>query len=265
VNLGCHAVLFGNRIKTDTDNILKNLAKTGFAGIEAGFRFFGDNVSALAEALDKQGLMLSGFHIGVKFNQFLAEPEKTGDFLYHIADKIREIPEKVMPLKNIVMSASFENLPDDSLPEENLRTLEEASVNLDEIASNLKRQGVIINYHNHALEFSDGGVIYQVLRDHVPNMNFAFDLGWVEAGGGDIETVLKETAGRVWYVHLRDVAPDRKDFADLGKGISDLPKIISLVKEAVPGEGWLVVEYETGEQDFDRYTRARDYLRELGW
>jgi sugar phosphate isomerase/epimerase len=264
MKLGCHAVLFGERIKTDTAYVLENLAKTGFDGIEAGFRFFGDNVLALAKELKKQKLLLAGFHVGVRFAGFLTEPDKAGAFLLGIADRITEVPADVMPRRNIVMSSSFEGFTSGAF-DGNLRGLEEAAERLNEIAGRVRGKGVVINYHNHAPEFSDGGAIYRVLRDKVPGINFGFDLGWVEAGGGDIKTVLGENPGRVGYVHLRDLAAaGGKDFADLGQGVSDLAGIVAAVKEATGGEGWLVVEYETGEQDFDRYTRAREYLRTMG-
>jgi sugar phosphate isomerase/epimerase len=161
------------------------------------------------------------------------------------------------------MSSSFEGFTGTDFEG---RTLEEAAVCLNDIAGQIKAKGVTLNYHNHAAEFANGGAIYRVLLNLVPNMHFAFDLGWVEAGGGNVEAVLKETKGRVRYVHLRDLAAaDGKDFVDLGLGVSDIPKIITLAKEAIGAEGWIVVEYETGERDFSRYLRAREYLRTIGY
>jgi sugar phosphate isomerase/epimerase len=264
MRLGCHAVLFGERIKTETAWVLENLARTGFEGVEAGFRFFGDNVPALAVELKKQGLLLAGFHAGVKFSSFLTEPDKTGAFLLNIADRITEVPADVMPHKNIVMSVAFEGFTGGAFGG-NPQGLEAAAGRLDEIAGRARELGVLINYHNHAPEFADGGLIYKTLRDKAPRLNFGFDLGWVEAGGGDISTVLRENPGRVRYVHLRDLASaGGKDFADLGRGVSDLAGITAAAREIVGGEGWMVVEYETGEQDFGRYTQAREYLRGLG-
>jgi sugar phosphate isomerase/epimerase len=260
---GCHAVLFREEIKTETSIVLKNLAKTGFSGIEAGFRFIGDDLLPFVEELKKQGLLLAGFHVGTKFSEFLTNPDKVRDFLCHIADKLLEVPETVMPYRNIIMSSSFEGFTGTSFEG---KTLEEAAVCLNDIAGQIKEKEVALNYHNHAPEFANGAAIYRVLLNLVPNMRFGFDLGWVEAGGGNVETVLKESKGRVHYVHLRDLAAaNSKDFVDLGLGVSDLPKIITLAKEAIGAEGWIVVEYETGERDFNRYLRAREYLRTIGY
>jgi sugar phosphate isomerase/epimerase len=264
LNAGCHAVLFGERIKTETGYILENLAKTGFAGIEAGFRFFGEAVPVLADELKKQGLLLAGFHAGTKFADFLLAPEKTGELLYRIADKLLEVPKAVMPFRNIIMSSSYEGFTAGELNGEP-NALSDAARRLNEIAGRVKEKGVMINYHNHSREFADQGLIYKTLQTEAPEVNFGFDLGWVTAGGGDVTAILKDNPGRVHYVHLRDIASNGKDFVDLGRGVSDLPGMTTLVKEITGEDGWMVVEYETGEQDFGRYSRAREYLRTIGF
>jgi len=264
LNVGCHAVLFGEKIKTETAWVIENFAKTGFAGIEVGYRFFGDDVPSLARELKKQGLLLSGFHAGTKMADFLLEPEKTGDFLCHIADKIMEVGDDVMPLKNIVMSSGYTGF-NGAAYEGNPNALEEAVRHLNETAAKVKAKGVTINYHNHSHEFANDGAIYKVLHKGAPQMNFGFDLGWVDNGGGDAKAVLKENRGRVSYVHLRDIAAGGKEFADLGQGIADLRGIAALAQEVIGKNGWIVVEYETGEQDFGRYRKAREYLKKIGF
>jgi sugar phosphate isomerase/epimerase len=254
---GCHAVLFGEKIKSDTSIVLENLAKTGFTGIEAGYRFIGEDLPRMLEEIKKHNLLFAGFHAGSKFADFLGNPETAGELLFNISDKLLQVPEAIMPFKNIVMSSNFEGLDDKN-------NLAQAAVNFNEVAGKIRAKGITINYHNHSREFENNGLIFKVLLEKVPNMNFGLDLGWIEAGGGDIETVLKEAKGRVHYVHLRDQAePGSREFADLGNGITDLPKVISLVKEAIGLNGWIVVEYETGEKDYTRYTKAREYLQKF--
>jgi len=257
--MGCHAVLFGEKIKSETSTVLENLAKTGFAGIEAGFRFIGDDLPRVVAEIEKQGLLFAGFHAGGKFAEFLANPGNAENMLTGIADKLLQVPQKIMPYKNIVMSSNFEGISETG-------DFKKAAANLNDIAKKIRAKGVTINYHNHSHEFENNGEIYKILLEKVPEMNFGFDLGWVEAGGGNIETVLKESKGRVKYVHLRDMKePGSKEFADLGNGVTNLPKVLSLAKEVINNEGWIVVEYETGEKDYTRYNRAREYLKKLGY
>ena len=66
MRLGCHAVLFREKIKSDTEGIIKGLSETGFQGSEVGSRFFGtEEKEMLLEILDKYNYQLSGMHVGV--------------------------------------------------------------------------------------------------------------------------------------------------------------------------------------------------------
>jgi sugar phosphate isomerase/epimerase len=264
IDLGCHAVLFGEQIKSKTDFVLAKLAETGFAGVEIGYRFFGDNVGELAERLQKAGLKLSGFHVGMPYSDWLNKADEKSAFLENIAAKINTLSLDVMPRKNIVMSASFDDFAKLDMRVDN-PSLVKATENLDRCAAKLADAGVALCYHNHAAEFRYGAAVYSLRRDKASHLCFGFDLGWVEAGGGSVEQVLRETKGRCAYAHLRDVEKGGEDsaasFAELGAGASDLSRIIAAVKTAMTEGGWLVVEYETGEQDFGRYTLARNYLR----
>ena len=56
-----------------------------------------------------------------------------------------------------------------------------------------------------------------------------------------------------------------KECVDLGNGVTDLPGIIALAKEVIGPDGWIVVEYESGEKDYNRYIKAREYLKKIGY
>jgi len=51
----------------------------------------------------------------------------------------------------------------------------------------------------------------------------------------------------------------------LGEGVFDYPYLMSVVQKVVGDNGWAVVEYENGEEDINRYTKARAFLKELGY
>ena len=72
MKIGCHAVLFTNRILTETENILSGLKSTGCEGVEIGSRFFGlDKREYLLETLNSQGLYLAGLHVSVQWLDLL--------------------------------------------------------------------------------------------------------------------------------------------------------------------------------------------------
>ncbi|MDL2232274.1 sugar phosphate isomerase/epimerase [Ruminococcaceae bacterium OttesenSCG-928-L11] len=249
MKLGCHAVLFKDKIATDTQNVLNRLAQTGFQGAEMGARFFGmERQAELAAALQSAGIELSALHIGMPTAMWAENPEQARGIVRQAALFVKGIP-----CKNLMMSGQVcDNLP-----------LVAKNINL--AAEECLESGVVLNYHNHKGEFDNDAEMYKILREQAPSLFFGFDLGWVRKGGYDIYRALEENQGRVGYVHVRDCGDDREshEFPDLGSGNEDLKKLMAYLSGYLPADGWAVVEYETGEENFERYDTAYRYLQTL--
>ena len=248
MRLGCHAVLFREKIKNDTENIIKGLSKTGFQGSEIGSRFFGtEDKEMLLGILDKYNYQLSGMHVGVPLKDWInveKREEQKGNVL-KVAKFVQD-----MPNKNVIMSGS------DLEEGYDLKAIAEA---IEEVAQACLKMGVKLHYHNHAWEFKDDAKIFKALVEYAPSLYFALDLGWVHVGGFDPIKIIEENRDRISYVHLRDVDENNK-FVDLGAGVFYYPKLMSLLKEVLEEEGWAIVEYEEGEQNFERYNKAKIFL-----
>ena len=50
---------------------------------------------------------------------------------------------------------------------------------------------------------------------------------------------------------------------DLGTGDMDYDHLMSVIKKNFGDNGWAVIEYEKGKVDFERYTKAVSYVREI--
>ena len=76
----------------------------------------------------------------------------------------------------------------------------------NEMAARLADQGIALYYHNHHIEFAkfDGEYILDIIRESAPLMKFELDVHWIHRGGKDPVTVLKDYAGLVDLVHLKD-------------------------------------------------------------
>lgn len=106
----------------------------------------------------------------------------------------------------------------------------------------LKADGIDYFYHNHALEFAkfDGQYMLDIIRDNT-SMGFELDTHWILAGGLDPVKVIKEYAGRIRLLHLKDyrivlpeedmgelrkkgINPQRAavQFAEIGEGCIDM-------------------------------------------
>ena len=270
MKLGCHCVLFQGRIATEPQYILNNLGKTGFSGVEMGARFIGtDKREFFTAALQEAGLELAALHVGVPMELWQESPQKAIAAVLEAADFVKDNPNKNLTMSGHACEKSIE-----------------AAKAMNEAARQCRSIGVTLNYHNHASEFLvRDAITYRALREYAPDLSFGFDLGWVQKGGFDPYDVLNDNKGRVKYVHIRDfdrqemTGKEREEFdalpaaqreamlanlggyispifPDIGDGKTDFAKLLAFLEDYLPADGWGVVEYETGPQDFERYRKA---------
>ncbi len=252
MKLGCHAVLFRDRVKTETEEVLRNLASTGFKGVEIGSRFFGtEDKQRLVSILNHYGLELSGMHVGCPLKDWMENEAESITKVLSVAAFVKNLPNK-----NVIMSGGGLNGYD----------VKAVASGIEKAAQQCLTMGVRLNYHNHALEFENNAEIFNALVEHAPSLYFALDLGWVYKGGFDPVEIINKIAGRTFYVHLRDAqTAEGKVFNELGDGNFDYPRLMETLGKALGDDGWAVVEYEEGEQNAARYTAARKFLLELGY
>jgi len=160
----------------------------------------------------------------------------------------------------------------------------------DEMAARLSEHGIGLYYHNHHVEFAkyDGQYILDIMRDSAPRLKFELDVHWIHRGGRDPVSVLKEYAGLVDLVHLKDyrigqipeeafaslAAGDLQafmaafegivQFAEIGEGNLDFPSIIE--QSLASGAKYLLIEQDKqyGRDPFDCLATSRDNLVALG-
>ena len=276
MKIGCHAVLFTDRIAKETEEVLKEFEKTGCQGVEIGARFFGvEKSSYLKELLDQYHLQLSGLHVSALWTDLLDDPQKVEEAVGKAVEFLQ-----VMPNKNIIFTGMAQNDPSQH-PEEGIdprlsdpAAAEKMAGKLNEIAAKAKESGVSVNYHNHCWEFDQDGLLFMALIHHAPEVRFALDTGWAAGSGLDPADLLEKYPDRISYVHLRDFkkedmekcrtfAEKQENYVDLGKGNMDYERLLSVIKKNFGDNGWAVIEYEKGKVDFERYTKAVSYVREI--
>ncbi len=255
MKFGCHAVLFANRILEETEFILKNLSETGFKYVEIGSRFFGTEQKAfLLDCLQKHGVSLSGMHVGTSFQRLITDFEEERAAVIKVAEFVADLPNK-----NVIMSCGFKGAEQD-FSEQTVNKSVEA---IEKIAIDVAKTGAVFNYHNHAHEFSNDAIIFNSLVKNAPHAKFALDTGWVKKAGYDPIKLIAENPDRFSYVHLRDLDEKTNDFVDLGNGDMDYPALLGLLSNVLGENGLAIVEYEKGEQDFNRYAAAYSFLKGL--
>jgi sugar phosphate isomerase/epimerase len=118
---------------------------------------------------------------------------------------------------------------------------------LNGLGSLCRREGLLLGYHNHHMEFARLGSAraYDLLLERTdPELvRMELDVGWARAGGVEPEDYLARYEGRFVSCHLKDFAPERPLPADL-------PPIPDMARMVAPGDG--VVDFVKVCAEMDR-------------
>ena len=99
----------------------------------------------------------------------------------------------------------------------------------------IKSAGLNLAYHNHAFEFEkvDGKLIYDIMIDELPELDFIIDTYWVKYAGYDyLEYIKRLGSSRVKNVHFKDMATEPQGaICPCGHGVIDFKPVIKLCDE----------------------------------
>lgn len=159
----------------------------------------------------------------------------------------------------------------------------------DAMAARLAEHGIDLYYHNHHIEFQkyDGEYLLDIIKNNTKNMGFELDVHWIQRGGENPVSYIKQYKGRIKLLHLKDYRVGEIDMSALTGGFE--PKkfmgvFTGVIQFAEVGEGNLPMKeiIETGlacgseyfliEQDdqygrdpFDCLITSRDNLIKMGF
>ncbi|MDO4295985.1 MAG: sugar phosphate isomerase/epimerase [bacterium] len=156
----------------------------------------------------------------------------------------------------------------------------------DEMAARLKEQGIDLYYHNHHVEFVkyDGEYLLDIIKNNTKHMGFELDIHWIHRGGENPVEFIKQYAGRIRLLHLKDyrigevVIPEKFDpktfmniftgnvqFAEVGEGSLPIKACIEAGFEG--GSEYFLIEQDDtyGRDPFESLKISRDNLIKLGY
>lgn len=139
--------------------------------------------------------------------------------------------------------------------------------------------GIQLYYHNHSFEFQpmQGTTPYEEMLKifDASLVKLEVDVFWATLGAQDPLQLLDKTAGRLLFVHLKDlkkgsdsgvydfnIPPD--SFVELGTGMLDLKKILTKTREM--GIRYAIIDQDTTQME-DKIASVKmncDYVRSLG-
>lgn len=158
-------------------------------------------------------------------------------------------------------------------------------------AKKLADEGIKLYYHNHHVEFVkfEGKTMLDIIRENADQLGFELDVHWVHRGGCDPVKVIKDYAGKVELIHLKDyriglLSPDAfgkiskgdfkgfmgdfrnvVEFAEVGEGTLDMPAIIEASLEAGAKQFFIEQDETYGRDAFDCLVISRDNLNKMGY
>lgn len=99
----------------------------------------------------------------------------------------------------------------------------------------ITESGLRFAYHNHAFEFEkvDGKIIFDIMIDELPDLNFIIDTYWIKYAGYDyLEYIRKIGADRIRNIHFKDMSSDPQGpICPCGKGIIDFKPVVAICNE----------------------------------
>ena len=230
----------------DLEGVLDAVKAMGYDGVEfAGY--YGRTAEELKALLDARNLVCCGTHVGLDTLQG-DELAKTVAF-----NKILDNRYLIVPWI------------DEKRRSSRAGWLEMAKV-FNELADQVRPDGMQVGYHNHHVEFTemDGEVQWDTFFGHTKKeVIMQFDTGNAMMGGGETPPYLRKYPGRATTVHVKPYSETRPK-ALIGE--DDLPwgEIFELC-ETVGGTTWYIVEYEIeGVPALEAVEKCLGSLRKMG-
>lgn len=216
----------------DFPGALRKVAQIGYKYVEfAGFNGF--TPAQIKPVLDELGLTVVAAHVGFDGFEGGKADQTYADY-------------KAIGAPFIVIPYLSEDRRPDAAGYKNV------AKQLNELAKTSKSHNIKIGYHNHDFEFNqkwDGVTGMDILiQETDPEwVKFELDTYWALKAGYHPAEFMAKYPGRFSLLHIKDMNPDDKSFAEVGTGILPLAEIISGAPAA--GATALIVEQDVCKRD----------------
>ena len=147
---------------------------------------------------------------------------------------------------------------------------------LNHAGDECRKAGLQFCYHNHAFEFEPIGATtgMETLLNRTDKALVAWemDIFWVSVGGQDVVSLLRQHAGRVPLMHLKNKAEGTPvqynetlpgtAFKEVGNGVLDIPAILRAAS-AAGVQHYFVEQDQTPGDPIESLRQSYDYLHQL--
>lgn len=135
---------------------------------------------------------------------------------------------------------------------------------LTEIGRRSADVGIPLGYHNHMGALGQSAdEVARVLDAADPKfVHLLLDTAHYQQAGGDPAQAVRQHAGRLLFLHIKDLDPSNK-FVELGRGKVDFPALFTALDD-VQFDGWGMVELDASPAPKDSGAVSRRFLEDLG-
>ena len=212
--LGVQLYTLRDACAKDMAGTLKKVAKIGYKNVElAGYGNL--NTQDLKKALADNGLNVAGAHVGIE--RLETEPNSILDEHELLGNRNMVVP---------YLAAERRTSAED---------WKQVARSLDKAGKVCSNRGFTLSYHNHDFEFQWFGnkTGWDILLENTAHLTVELDVFWTRVAGFCPACFIQQHADRMLLVHLKDMQPVQPPrFANVGKGILDIPGIIAAGKKA---------------------------------
>jgi len=225
---------------------IKEVAKIGYSGIELAGTY-GVSASELKQLLNSLNLKICGSHILIELLE--RDFDNIVKFNLDIGNK------------NIICPW----LPEDK--RNSAEKWEQTAEELNSLGEKLRAYGFTFSYHNHNFEFerfaNKYGIEILIENTSPENLKLEVDVFWIKFAGLDPVEFLNRYKDRINLIHLKDMEPDGKTFAEVGEGIIDFKPIFEIGDSGIVE--WYIVEQDICKRPSLESARLSfENLRRLG-
>ena len=241
--IGVQLYTVRDRMSEDVEGTLGRVAAVGYREVEfAGL--YGRAPSDVRATLDAHGLR------GVSSHHSLAEVRGAWE---------RTIEAAVTLGQELIVVPSIPQ------PERTAEGLRRIADDFDRAAATARSAGLRFGYHNHAWELEplpDGVRPMDLLLERTdPSLvDWQMDIFWTVHGGADPARYLREHAGRVTSVHVKDRSRDGR-MVDVGAGVIDFATLLPLAERL--GLRHVFVEHDSPDDSLASIRRSYEHLSAL--
>lgn len=232
--IGLQLYTLGEIANSDLGGTLTKVARIGFKTIElAGFRT--NQRTSIRAAADQAGIRVTSVHLGPEARDGYVG---LSDDLGQLAASIHTLGATVVVLPGPLLRYSGGKPPTTTLDD-----WKRTAAFLNERGAGLRREGLLLAYHNHNPEFApiEGTTGFDIIaRETDPKLViFEMDAGWVRAAGLDPVALLSRYHARFRLMHVKDISASTSvnfewsmESTEVGHGIIDWPRVISAAYKA---------------------------------